>query len=60
MWLVPMAGAGILSALVIPGGLLWFLAVSATVLSGANVALHLDVATQPGNHFSTPGHNHGV
>jgi hypothetical protein len=43
MWLVPMAGAGVLSVLVTPGSLLWGLAVIAAVLSGANVALHLDL-----------------
>jgi fatty acid desaturase len=42
-WLVPMIGAGLLSVLVSPGGLLWALAVAAAVLSGANVALHLDL-----------------
>jgi hypothetical protein len=60
MWLVPMAGAGVLSVLVSPGGLLWVLAVGATVLSGANVALHLDLVAQSGTHFSSPGPQHGM
>jgi hypothetical protein len=60
MWLVPMAGAGILSVLVPPGGLLWVLAVGATVLSAANVALHLDLVAQSGTHFSPPAINRGL
>jgi len=48
MWLLPMLGSGIISWLVPPATLLWGLAVTAAVLSGANVALHIDlVAARP-------------
>lgn len=43
LWLAPMIGAGLLSVVEPAGGLVWGLAVAATVLSGANVALHLDL-----------------
>ena len=55
LWLVPMIGAGLLSVLEAPGGILWVLSVIAMVLSGANLALHLDLGSQPGGREPSSG-----
>jgi hypothetical protein len=52
MWLVPTIGAALISLVVSPGGLVWALAVSAVVLSGVNLALHLDLVSEPAGQAS--------